>query len=164
LDDWRKLRETADQTTKDLSADLKVINDYWEEYSKIQRDSITNTGRQYFEMQNLEKAIKGLGEPIRDVSKLMPGLSPSQQQIAGWLAWREATDRAIKDVEQKARAGVATFDEVWHTGIQKLTDEWGTWQTQGIRAIQDVGNALASDISSGLGDILNGTKSVSAGF
>jgi hypothetical protein len=152
------------KTMKEFGADAKVFVDYWAQYVKIQQYSTDATSRQYHEMQNLEKAIKGLGDPMRDVAKLLPGLSPSEQQRALWLAWREAADRAIKDVETAAKSGSATMAQVFQTGMQKMADSMGTFETNAINIFTRIGDSIATNVGSNLADILDGTKSLSAGF
>src|SRR5262249_23344963 len=87
---------------KDWAFDFKTILTYWEEYVQVQAFATDGASRQYLQFLNLQKALKELGDPIRDVERLLPGLTPEQQTLARWLAWREAADRAIADVELKA--------------------------------------------------------------
>jgi hypothetical protein len=148
----------------DLSGDLKVLIEYWEEYTKIQQYSTDDTSRHFHQLELLEKTIKGLGDPIRDVEKLMPGLSPDERALARWMAWQEQAERSLKEVEMRARAGIASMGDIWHAGLYKMANDMGTWQTNAITLIGRVGDILASNLTSGLADILDGTKSVSDGF
>lgn len=161
LDD---IMDKTRDTTNDFSGDLKVLIDYWKDYTEAQAFSTDATSRNWHVQEALQKAIKGLGDPIKDVERLLPGLSPDQAALARWMALEEQIDRTIKNSEMRMKAGMASIGEIVDTGLTKMSRSWGTWQEQVSNSIGDIGNALASGISSGLTDILMGTKSVKEGF
>lgn len=161
LDD---LSEKMRDLSRDFSGDYRVIIDYWEDYANAQQFSFTEQGRNFRTLEAVTKAIRGMSNPMEDVKRLMPGLSPDQQQLAGWMAWREAADRAIAMTELRMKAGMASMGESVRHGLAVMINGWGTLHEQVSRSVTDIGNAIAGGLSAGLAEMLNGTKSVKQGF
>jgi hypothetical protein len=133
--------------------DIALYNDYWYKYSQIQATATTATEntRRVLELQ--DKTLK----EMRDPSQFTDIGSQWQRMEAEKVLAEKAADEAIKN-------GSASTLTAIERGISKLSSEWGNWAQTVEKLTVDIGKSLASDISTGLTDILTGTKSVSQGF
>ena len=163
-DNWTKFREETSKTADEFESDAKLMRDFWSDYVQIQATATSSTERHRREMDLLGKTIEGLADPVSHLNELMSGLTPDEKLMTAWRVYYADRARQEKEMEERMKYGMASTTDSIVAGIRKLQDQWGTWQTQVSQAVVDIGNSLASNISSGLSDILDGTKSISQGF
>lgn len=123
----------------------------------------------------VEAQLRGFNAIYETINKMVhPSeriLELLEQQTDGvdklTLMWA-AHYRERMELEQRweimSKAGTLDVADTMRLGIMKLNDSWGSMSDQAVKAIGDIGNALASDISGGLSEILSGTKSLKDGF
>jgi hypothetical protein len=91
-------------------------------------------------------------------------LSDQEREMTRLLGLYNERLKEEKDIELQEKLGVASLGDSAKLGFMKVQDSWGTMQEQVTKGIVNISDALASGIATGLTDILDGTKSVSAGF
>jgi hypothetical protein len=151
-------------TLKEFQSDLELFNKYWEEYSKIQAFSSTSTERTNRTMTELEKTIRESADPMEQVKRLMPYLTPDEGKMATAIANVRSLEIEYKNLEALVKGGMATPLQGFDAGIMQLQKDWGTFAEQVQKATVDIGKALETDITNGLVSILDGTKSAAQGF
>lgn len=144
--DWEKYK-----------TDLKIINDYWEEYNTIQSKAASETERTRRVIELEAKTAKELSDP----AAYAKGFTTIQGQ---WAAMEEARLKKTEETDMKIKMGTATVFEAMQSGIQKTIHAWGNMAQKIEKAIGDIADALANDISSGLTDIITGTVDLKTGF
>lgn len=143
-DDWKKVETT-----------LESVNDRLER-QRVINDAIAST------VKNLKAPVQQIADLERKMADA--GASQADIQLMKWRAYYAERQRLEAETDDRMRAGMASVTESISAGLNKLVDQLGTWQTRLANAIVDIGNALTNDISSGLADIINGTKGVAQGF
>ena len=146
-----------------IKTDAKEIGEYWYQLSLIEAQVTSETEKNAREMDLAERTAKKLYDP-GVFTPYTAGLNAVNKKLLDQVGIHEARARAAKLADKQIEAGTATLETTVTRGLQKVSDSIGTWQTQVVKAIGDVSSALSNDISGGLSDILDGTKSVAQGF
>lgn len=139
------------------NTDLQIINDYWEEYNMIQSKAQTETERTRRTIELEMKTAKALSDPA--------AYAKDFTTIQGrWAAMEAERVKATEDADMRIKSGQASVFEAMMTGIDKVTHAWGNSAQKMEKAVGDIANALVNDLSSGITDIITGTKDAETGF
>jgi hypothetical protein len=136
--------------------DLAIINDYWQQRDIIESKVTDTTEKERRIMELTTSTAKELYDP----SQFEPYLG-ALGQVAVAEAERE---RKNKEIDEAIKNGSASATDAILRGLDKAKAAFGNWQQAVEKGVTDIANALSNDISTGLSDIIDGTKSVSQGF
>jgi hypothetical protein len=150
--DWEKLR-----------TDLTEINDMWYQMSLIQ----SKVGDQTERNRRINELFRSTAKDLYNPAQLEEYVRQLEEQgvVNARLILQDAERvRKQKELDAAIKAGTASLEQSMASGVRKATEAWGNFDQMVEKSATDITNALANDISSGLTDILTGTKSVSEGF
>ncbi len=146
-----------------FKTDTVIIYDYWRQRDIIEA-KVTDETEKYNRILELTSATyKELYNPRQlDATKVATdGLTEAQTKGMEVAAIRL---RQEKEIDDAIKNGTASTTDAILRGLEKAKQAFGNWTQAVEKATTEVANALSNDISTGLADIFNGTKSVSQGF
>lgn len=153
----------SSKVTDDYKSDLDIINDYWYQVQLIESSLTTDVEKHRREM---DLALKTSGE-LYDPGQFAPyvsGLGDQLDAMRRLIATESERKRAAAETDLQIQLGAATTTKAILRGLQKQKEAYGNMQVQVVKATGQIYDSLVGGISSGLSDILDGTKSVGQGF
>jgi hypothetical protein len=146
-------------------SDLKIINDYWQQYNLIQETAQTETERTRRMMDLQAATVKQLADPNQFKDQLTAGLEDeTQRRLAAWRVYESERLRLETETEEKIKAGITSESDAFIFGIHKAVEAWGNAAQQMQQLGTDITNSIANNFSSAIGSVINGTKDAKTAF
>src|ERR1017187_6212338 len=143
--------------------DLKEINDYWYQMTIIQAEVTDETEKQ----RRIFEATQAMANKLYNPDQLLVYLEDLKKEglLQGDLMVQEASRLAKeKEMDVAIKNGTASTMDSITRGIEKAKEAFGNMDQMIEKMSTQIVNVLDNDISNGLVDIMNGTKSVAQGF
>jgi hypothetical protein len=153
----------AGSATDAFASDTAKINDMWEKFASIQANAGTSLERN----RALMDVMLTTADKLYDPSQLQAYAKALQDEGIpyGDLIIKQAEVlRQQKAMDEEIKIGAAGAWDSFDRGAQKSLASVDNFSKAWERVGQETVQILTNDISQGLTDILNGTKSVAQGF
>jgi hypothetical protein len=146
-----------------FKSDLSQINDMWATMSDIQSHSGTELERNRRLMDEMLKTADSLFDPSQ-LKVYVEQLKAAGVANADLIIKQAEQYRQQKAIDEEIKIGSASAWDSFARGVQKAKEAAGNFSQLMEKLGTQITNVLVNDITAGLTDILNGTKSVAQGF
>jgi len=144
------------------------LNAHLRDFELTNQTVTTSQGLMRTAQDGIVAAINQSNEPLAHLKEFLDalpaGYDKNAEAVIRWAAAYRELQLREASVELSIKANTASFGTSIAFGLQKASDQWGSFDEQVAKSATDVATSLSGDISTGLTDILTGTKSVSEGF